>query len=151
MSSIAYTITSGFYPELASSIKFKYSSTKTTGAVGSKHFKKSGFDNSSIRRIKAEAKRKEAGKHEIPSAFRKPMPGQSKRLNFAGDLTHENPDYWIENSEDGHAYVKRDKSTKSMGGFFSPGQFSHRMKLEKWPRNIKGLYLYGEKDQTYKK
>ena len=41
MSSIAYTITSGFYPELASSIKFGYSGTKTTGAVGSKHFKKS--------------------------------------------------------------------------------------------------------------
>jgi len=120
---IAYTITSGFYPELASRIKFGYSGTKTTGAVGSKHFKKRGFDNSSIRRVKAEAKREEAGKHAIPSAFRRNKPGQKKRLNFAGDMSYENPDYWMENSPTGSAYIKRDKFTKAMGQFYSPGQY----------------------------
>jgi hypothetical protein len=121
MSSIAYTITSGFYPELASSIKFGKVG-HGTGAVGSKHFKKRGFDNSSIRRIKAEAKREAAGKDAIPSAFRRHMPGKKKRLNFAGDMTYENPDFWQENSPTGSAYIKREKATKSMGKFYKPNQ-----------------------------
>tara|TARA_Y100000780_G_C13695881_1_gene422341 strand:+ start:43151 stop:43912 length:762 start_codon:yes stop_codon:yes gene_type:complete len=45
--------------------------------------------------------------------------------------------------------IKKEAMIRSLL-FFSPGQFSHRMKLEKWPRNILGLYLYGEKDQAYK-
>jgi len=127
---IAYTITAGFYPELASSIRWGGMLKGSKGATGAKYAQRKGFSDSSIRRIKSEAKhagKKGYSKEGIPNAFRKPMPGQKKRLSFAGDMTTENPDYWMDSSEDGYAYVKRDKSTKSMGGFFSPGQFISKM------------------------
>ena len=71
---IAYTITSGFYPELASSISFGNSGNKAKGPLGAKYFNKRGFDNSSIKRIKHQLKHAgEKGYNEegIPLAFQR--------------------------------------------------------------------------------
>ena len=44
---VAYTITSGFYPELAASLKYKRAA-KGKGQVGQKYIRKRGFTDVSI-------------------------------------------------------------------------------------------------------
>ena len=55
--SIAYTITAGYYPELASRIKFGGRLTGGKGAMGAKYVQKRGFSSSSLRRIPYEKER----------------------------------------------------------------------------------------------
>ena len=120
---IAYTITSGFYPELASRISWGKSKGKGKGAVGSKYHHKSGYANSSLRRMKSQAAelKKTGGKHAIPKAFRRPMPGKKKLLEDGS----ENPEFWSDSGyETGQAFIKRPKGTgKHLGKYFSPGQY----------------------------
>ena len=57
---IAYTITAGYYPELASSIKFGGRRTGGKGPMGAKYVEKRGFSASSLRRIPYEASDRDA-------------------------------------------------------------------------------------------
>lgn len=123
---IAYTITSGFYPELAAGLKFGGSKTKTVGATSAKYFKKRGFDSSSIRRLQHQLRNqgKEGfTKEGIPLAFRRNKPGQKKFLTDADKKAGNiNPDFWSEGSLTGSAYMKRTEASKTMGSFFKKNQ-----------------------------
>ena len=124
---IAYTITSGFYPELASAIKWGTPKKGTAGGVGRTYARKKGFGHSSIGRMVVDED------PELKKAFKTKQKWAPKVTlkNLAGAL------YGQPGFEKITAAMRGDLEAELLGGY-KPGSGNRKPPLSMVPQRFRG-------------